>query len=146
MDVCMSINSDVGESFTTQNTYYGSSAQLAAGFVNRGHNLTIIHPSDLVMLTGELYTKKFLHLIDGKLVPKNGGYVKPDVFFIRSLGENSNEPRKAAHNFLGQLAYLEKLLLTWPKERKPVKSSYMIATPSQFDLNQIPQIRIIPSA
>jgi len=47
---------------------------------------------------------------------------------------------------------LVKLLSTWPKERKPVKRSYMIETPSQFDLNQmplglnqIPQIRIIQS-
>ncbi|MFH1972734.1 MAG: hypothetical protein ABIJ18_04635 [archaeon] len=107
MDVCVSINSNVGDSFTKNNYYYGSSSQLADEFLNRGHNLTIVHPQDLIMLPGGLHTKKFLKKVDGELIATRGGYVRPEVFFIRSLGENSEDPRKAAHNLLSRLSYLE---------------------------------------
>jgi len=108
MQVGLSINSDVGETLTDQNLWYPATATLVDEFIQRGHDLVLVHPEDLRNGGRGLWSERILRKEGDKVVVHDGGYIKPDLFFIRSLGENTPNPSATAERFLESLAYLER--------------------------------------
>jgi len=107
MKVCLSINSDVGGTLTSENLWYPATATLVEEFIQRGHDLTLVHPEELKKREGKVWAERVLTKRGERLVEGEGRYIRPDVFFIRSLGENTSNPEITTKRLLETLSPLE---------------------------------------
>ena len=90
---------------------YLGSRFLIYSFLNRGHDLQVINPSDISENSGEIFSKRAFNFnkSQGLYGEKTNSSLSGDVFFVYDLGEE--EGLDVSQNFLKSLYGLEKQYL-----------------------------------
>jgi len=111
MDIMLSLSEEARKLYSLNPRGHGlgymSSRFLADAFVKRGHNLTIIHPNNLLEKDGKIFSNKSFGFKDGVFFDKEDNlYLKGDVFFVYSLDEERGP--ESSKRFVDSLCILEK--------------------------------------
>lgn len=91
MKVVMSINADIKEFFCGDllTSVYGRTCELYSHFVNHGHDVSFVCPSEVIGFDGAVFQKEY-KLEDSEIVCV-GSNIAPegDVFFMRGFGQDA---------------------------------------------------------
>ncbi|MEX0920311.1 MAG: hypothetical protein WDZ69_01880 [Candidatus Pacearchaeota archaeon] len=118
---------------------YMSSRFLASAFVRRGHDLRVVHPSDLFEKGGNIFTRHTYSFRDDLFRPEEkNSIISGDVFFVYSLDEERPDSSQRYLDFLYPLEKQVNLMLNSAEstsyEHKPKQKTLNLPWIPDFDV------------
>ncbi|GEM_PF-6002550 len=109
MRVVISVNEEVSDYLEGGNgVSYESSLTLYQHFVDRGHEVYIVHPTETTIFEDKISFRRLLSIGDRKLsVISEDFEMDADVFLVRGLGEDSPDP-DSSMSFIYALPLIER--------------------------------------